>query len=120
MNDTKYAAPMGFPEALNYLLQGRTLTRLAWEKMGAVIFVVPGSQFEVNRAPLNTMRPEGTKVNYHSHIDMIIGDFVTPWTPQYMDMFATDWVLAEVSIQEKRGKDGAKGLKLIDPKTLAK
>jgi len=34
------------------------------------VFLVPGSVFKVNRAPLLGIYPEGTEINYHAHVDM--------------------------------------------------
>ena len=57
------------------------------------IFLVPGSHFEVNRPPLLGIYPEGTPIDYRSHIDMKTaqGD-VVPWVASQTDLLADDWV----------------------------
>lgn len=58
------------------------------------IFFVPGSTFEVNRPPLLGIYPEGTKINYHSHVDMKTADgTIVPWVCSQTDMMADDWEL---------------------------
>ena len=60
------------------------------------LFLVPGSVFEVNRAPLLGIYPAGTKINYHSHVDMKTADgYVVPWLCSQTDLLATDWEVAE-------------------------
>lgn len=59
------------------------------------IYLVKSSDFEVNRAPLLGIFPEGTRVKYQSHIDMktVDGRFV-PWVASQSDLLASDWELA--------------------------
>jgi hypothetical protein len=56
------------------------------------IFLVPGSEFKVNRPPLLGIYPEGTMIRYHSHIDMKTADgFIVPWLASQTDVLAEDW-----------------------------
>ena len=56
------------------------------------IFLVPGSEFEVNREPLLSILGEGTKVKYHGHIDVKTADgMIVPWLPSQTDILANDW-----------------------------
>jgi hypothetical protein len=58
------------------------------------LFLVHGSEFEVNRAPLNAFYAMGTKVKYHAHIDMKTAQgYVVPWLASQTDVLAEDWVV---------------------------
>jgi len=89
---------MFFGQILEFLRHGKGLRarRAGWNGKGMFIFWVNGSEFEVNRAPLNQFYEEGTKVKYHSHIDMKTADGqVVPWTCSQTDMAADDWELLD-------------------------
>ncbi len=87
---------MTFAEALPLILDGNLLRRSGWNGKGMFVFHVPGSTFNVNRAPLNKIFPEGTEINYHGHIDMKMADGrIMPWTPSQADILSPDWELAE-------------------------
>ncbi len=89
----KYEIRRGeFGWALEELKRGKRVCRNGWNGKGMFLFLVPGSTFQVNRPPLLGIYPEGTEVNYHSHVDMKTaqGD-VVPWLCSQTDMLATDW-----------------------------
>lgn len=84
---------MPFSVALEQVLNhGARATRKGWNGKKMFIFLVPGSEFEVNREPLLSILGEGTKVKYHGHIDMktATGEIV-PWLASQADLQATDW-----------------------------
>jgi hypothetical protein len=85
---------MDFSAALNYLKEGRKVARTGWNGKGMFIFLVPGSHFTVNRAPLLGIYPEGTRIDYHAHVDMktAVGDIV-PWIASQSDLLHDDWEL---------------------------
>ena len=86
---------MNFSEALVAIWEGKKLSRAQW-KNANYVFLVPGSEFEVNRPPLNAMFEEGTKVTYRPHIDMVGSDgLIGTWQPSSVDIFATDWSVVE-------------------------
>lgn len=84
---------MDFGKALSLLKGGAKVAREGWNGKGMFIFLVPGSQFSVNRPPLLGIYPLGTVVKYHAHVDMKTaqGD-VAPWVCSQTDMLADDWV----------------------------
>ena len=84
-----------FSEALERVKAGGLVARRGWNGKGMFIFLVPGSSFEVNRAPLLGIYPEGTEIKYHAHVDMktATGEIV-PWLCSQTDMLAEDWVSA--------------------------
>jgi hypothetical protein len=87
---------MNFGDALAALKEGERVARHGWNGKGMFLFLVPGSQFQVNRPPLLGIYPEGTTINYHAHIDMKTAqDTVVPWLASQTDVLAEDWVLAE-------------------------
>lgn len=85
---------MNFGQALEVLKQGHKVARQGWNSKNMFLFLVPGSTFKVNRAPLLGIYPEGTEVNYCPHIDMKTADNkVVPWLASQTDVLAEDWVL---------------------------
>ena len=80
----------GFNKALEIIKAGGKVSRdrsLNW-----FIFLVQGSTFQVNRAPLNTILPAGTEVNYRAHIDIMYdGNKVAVWYPNVTELLAEDW-----------------------------
>ena len=94
MSET-FNAPFDFEIALRLLKGGKRVGRLEW-KNALYVFLVAGSEFEVNRAPLNQFFSEGTKVTYRSHIDMCgADDTIGTWAPSMVDLLATDWQVFE-------------------------
>lgn len=84
-----------FGWAIKQLQNGSRVCRGGWNGKGMFVFLVPGSCFTVNRAPLNTIYPEGTLIDYRSHIDMKTADgSIVPWVASQTDMLATDWQIA--------------------------
>ena len=84
---------MSFGSALVALEQGLKVARAGWNGKGMFIFLVDGSTFKVNRAPLNKIYPEGTEINYQPHIDMKAADgSIFVWNPNQLHMLAYDWV----------------------------
>ena len=84
-----------FSDALEMLKAGCKVARAGWNGRGMFVFLVPGSTFKVNRAPLSGIYPEGTEVNYRPHIDMKAADgSIFTWTPNQLDVLAEDWELA--------------------------
>lgn len=104
---------MNFGHALEALKAGEKVRRAHWKNVRH-IYLVAGSQFNVNRAPLLGLYQEGTPVDYKPHIDAILpapeGDFDTVhscvWTASMGDVLAEDWeIVAEVAAtgnQEER------------------
>ncbi len=87
---------MNFGSALTILKAGGRVAREGWNGKGMFLFLVAGSAFEVNRKPLLGIFPEGTKVDYHAHIDMKTAQgYVVPWLASQADMLADDWVDAD-------------------------
>lgn len=81
-----------FSTALKALRAGKRVARAGWNGKGMFIYIVPGSEFTVNRFPLNKFVDEGEVVTYRSHIDMKTADdeFV-PWIASQSDLLADDW-----------------------------
>ncbi|NJN37197.1 MAG: DUF2829 domain-containing protein [Nitrospiraceae bacterium] len=82
---------MDFGKALTQIKQGKQLRRKAWGNR-KFIYLVPGSQFIVNRPPLHGIFPLGTPMNYAPHIDVMDNnDVAQPWVASTEDMLAEDW-----------------------------
>lgn len=93
---------MNFSEALNFIKQGKKLTRSNWNgnKLGEgkkmFVYLVHGSEFIVNRPPLNNLYPEGTKIKYRAHIDLCAADGTCGvWSISNLDALADDWDFLE-------------------------
>ena len=81
-----------FGSALDALDVGSRVQRAGWNGKGMFIFLVPRSQFVVNRPPLDVHFPEGTVINYQPHVDMYTADgTVVPWLASQSDILAQDW-----------------------------
>ena len=88
---------MNFGQALEVLKQGHKVARQGWNGKNMFLFLVPGSTFKVNRAPLLGIYPEGTEVNYCPHIDMKTADNkVVPWLASQTDILAEDWCIHDI------------------------
>lgn len=81
-----------FGWALRQLRSGKKVSRSGWNGKGMFLFLVPGSKFVVNRAPLLGIYPEGKRITYQPHIDMKTAqDTVVPWLASQGDMLSDDW-----------------------------
>ena len=84
-----------FSEALKALKAGERLTRSGWNGRDMFVFLVKGSQFTVNREPLQSILGAGTEVNYRPHIDIKNADgSISTWVPSIGDVMADDWDIA--------------------------
>lgn len=93
---------MNFSEALELIKQGKKLTRWGWngnkldESKPMFVYLVHGSEFVVNRPPLNAMYEEGTKISYRPHIDLKAADGTCGvWSISNNDALADDWAVVE-------------------------
>lgn len=87
---------MDFGAAIQALKNGQKVAREGWNGKGMFLFLVPGSVFKVNRAPLLGIYPEGTEINYRPHIDMkTVDGEIVPWVASQTDVLAEDWVIVE-------------------------
>lgn len=92
--DNAYRAcdAMTFGLALEALKRGDKVARAGWNGRGMFVFLVAGSQFQVSRAPLLGIFPEGTTINYRPHIDIKgVDGGVSTWVPSIGDVMAEDW-----------------------------
>ena len=108
---------MNFPDALAMVQNGMRARRAGWQHARAhglplFIYLVAGSQFTVNRAPLNAIYDEGTRVNYLPHIDAAYrpdADNIYTcgvWSPTGEDLMATDWqTLEAVAVKPQTESD---------------
>lgn len=87
-----------FGYAIDAMEAGWRVTRAGWNGKGMFIYLVPGSTFKVNRAPLMGIYPEGTEIEYRPHIDMrdAQGKCV-PWLASQTDILAKDWEVVQDS-----------------------
>ena len=83
---------MNFGQALSIIKQGKRVSRQGWNGKNMFIFLVPGSEFKVNRPPLLGIYEEGTDIVYNPHIDMRTADgSIAPWLASQSDVLAEDW-----------------------------
>lgn len=86
---------MDFSSALNQIKTGSRMARAGWNGKGMFVFLVHGSTFNVNRAPLLGIFPEGTPISYQPHIDVkMVDGSIMVWTPSQVDLMATDWEIS--------------------------
>ena len=85
-----------FGWAIEQLKAGNKVCRAGWNGKGMFLYLVAGSTFPVNRAPLNRFYPEGTMMNYCPHIDMkMADDKIVPWLASQTDVLSDDWMIVE-------------------------
>lgn len=83
---------MNFGKAIDALKRGHKVAREGWNGKGMFVYLVEGSQFSVNRAPLNKIYPDGTKITYRPHMDLKTADgSIATWSPSGSDALAEDW-----------------------------
>ena len=83
---------LSFEQALTSIKTGSKMQREGWNGKGLFVFLVNGSTFVVNRAPLLGIFPEGTEVNYNPHIDIKnVDGSISTWVPSIGDILANDW-----------------------------
>ena len=88
---------MNFGNAIEALKEGKRVARAGWNGKGMFLFLVPGSNFIVNREPLLSIMGEGAEITYRPHIDMKDAEGkVVPWLASQTDMLAEDWQIVEV------------------------
>lgn len=86
---------LDFGNALKFLRNGAKITRNEWTDI-EFIYLVPGSSFKVNRAPLLGIYEEGTQIEYNPHIDAKFKDgSCGVWNPTNRDILACDWYLVD-------------------------
>lgn len=84
-----------FSQALTHIKNGIKMQRVGWNGKGMFIFLVQGSQFVVNRAPLLGIYPAGTEITYNAHIDIKnVDGSISTWAPSNGDVLAEDWQTA--------------------------
>lgn len=85
----------GIGWAVKQMQDGKRVARNGWNGKGMFCFLVPGSQFTVNRPPLLGIYPPGTVIDYRPHVDMKSADGqIVPWVCSQSDLLAIDWEIA--------------------------
>lgn len=83
---------MTFGLAVEAMKKGAKVARSGWNGQGMFVYLVAGSTFTVNRAPLLGIYPEGTEIKYRPHMDLKTADgSVSTWAPSGSDALAEDW-----------------------------
>ena len=81
-NAYRKTSGLPFGLAVEAMKKGKKVARAGWNGSGMFAYLVPGSQFKVNRAPLLGIYPEGTDINYRPHIDLKTADgSIATWSP---------------------------------------
>jgi len=97
MDNTPIVDLYSFSGAFDAIRAGEKVARQEW-KNARFVFLVPGSTFQVNRAPLLGIYPEGTEITYRPHIDMVGADgSVGTWAPSMVDLMADDWFIVNTT-----------------------
>jgi len=85
-----------FGSAIQAVKEGYKIARSGWNGKGMFAFFVDGSNFKVNRKPLNEIYENGTEVTYRPHVDLkAVDGTVGVWNPNMMDILAEDWCTIE-------------------------
>ena len=95
-NAYRKTAGMTFGLAVEAMKKGAKVARSGWNGSGMFAYLVGGSTFNVNRAPLLGIYPEGTEIRYRPHIDLRTSDgTIATWAPSGSDALADDWYIVE-------------------------
>lgn len=79
-------------KAVAIMYDGGRVAREGWNGKDMFVFLVPGSKFRVDRAPLLGIYPEGTVIDYRPHVDMkTVDGTIVPWLCSQTDLLAGDW-----------------------------
>lgn len=85
---------MTFGMAVEAMKLGKKVARIGWNGSGMFAYLVQDSTSTVNRAPLLGIYPEGTEINYRSHIDLKTADgSIATLAPSCSDALADDWYI---------------------------
>lgn len=85
-----------FSEALELIKRGKKLARSGWNGSNMFLYLVHGSEFEINRAPLNAVFEMGARIKYRPHIDLKAADGTCGvWSPNNSDVLGEDWYIVE-------------------------
>lgn len=89
--------PLGveFGIAIKYVAHPNTRIRRESWGIDIAVYLVPGSEFTVNRPPLNQILPAGTQIKHNPHLAIIDNGVVSNWLPTNEEIFATDWEVYE-------------------------
>lgn len=86
----------GIGWAVKQMHNGALVRRAGWNGKGMFLYLVPGSKFTVNRAPLNSIFKEGTEIDYRPHVDMKTADGqCVPWLCSQTDLLSFDWEIVD-------------------------
>ncbi len=95
-NAYKETDGLTFGLAVEAMKKGYKVARKGWNGSGMFVYLVQGSRFTVNRAPLLGIYPEGTEINYRPHMDLRTADgSIATWAPSGSDALAEDWYVVE-------------------------
>lgn len=82
---------LGIGLVIRALKDGYMAQRAGWVQ-NETIFLVGGSTFAVNRAPLLGIFDEGAQITYAPHVDMVRSDgIIGTWNPTPEDLLAEDY-----------------------------
>ena len=85
-----------YSDALFLLKAGFKLAREGWNGKKMFVYFVPGSRFKVQGLPLAGVFPDGSELEYRSHLDMRHSDgTVGVWLASHSDQLEDDWVIVE-------------------------
>ena len=87
---------MNFSDALKRIKLGERLFRKGWNGQNMFVYLVEGSDFEVNRKPLLGIYPRGKVITYLPHIDIVTATGAcVPWLASQTDLLADDWAVTQ-------------------------
>lgn len=85
-----------FSTALDYLKQGKIVTRKGWNWKNMFLFLVKWSMFRVNREPLLSIFKGWTEINYKPHIDIKTANWdISTWVASQTDLLSKDWIILD-------------------------
>lgn len=92
-----------FSSALEYLKQGKKLTRTGWNGKGMFIFYVPANKYPADGNKLGTLKGmfSNDLVPYKDYLAMkTVDNEIVPWLASQTDLLANDWQIFTGDINE--------------------
>ena len=97
---------MNFSKALDAVKSGKRIARKGWNGQNMFVFLVPGSDFTVNREPLLSMLGHGAPVTYRPHLDLHAADgTIGTWLASQTDLLADDWFIVQPKTYQNTSSD---------------
>lgn len=92
----KSSGELGFGHIIEFLKQGKRVTRKDWNTNNQFVYYVPANKYPADRNPNSPIKGyfENDEVPYRAYLALKTAqEDVATWTPSVSDVLANDWVI---------------------------